>query len=343
MKTDVLIVGAGFAGASTAFHLSRCFKGSILIIDQETLPGYHASGRNASLLLQSVENPELREILAASRENYEAHSQRIGFSPCGSILLGSEAVLERQRSPERIPSSYLKPEEVYRRCPLLKGHSFAAALWTPSDGVIDISALLQFYLQEATSKGVELLLDCRLEAVLPDDTVRVETSRGLIESRTVVNAAGAWADQVGRQVRGAPQPMKPYKRHLFVLDEVGPVDSDWPFIWSLAENFYFRPESGGILFSICDEQICNSLEPTVEPEMWENLAEFIHQQLPQLEDAVQRKVWSCFRMKTSSGLFHIGWDAVRPELFHVAGLGGHGMGSSWEVGRLAAQALLERL
>ena len=337
MKTDVLIVGAGFAGTSTAFHLSQHFSGSILLIEKEECPGFHASGRNASLVLQSTANREIRQVVAASRSAYDELSKEVGFEPHGSLLLGRKDQLEDIREPDLITSEYRDPQEIYRQVPQLKGHEFEAALWTPSDGVMDISLLLQFYLAGARSRGARLWLNCELLNIRGEGPYRLETSRGTIEANYLVNAAGAWAQQVARMAGALPVPLSPFKRHLFVLDEVSSLSPSQPFVWSLAQNFYFRPESGGLLISICDEEETTGLEPTVSPDISQALAELVWLELPTLREATQREVWSCFRTKAPDDSFVIGWDSAAENFFWVAGLGGHGVGSSWELGRLAAE------
>ena len=157
-QTDVLIIGGGFAGASTAFHLSQASRASILLLDREVVPGAHASGRNASLVLQSVEDAAIRSVVAESRRYYEEHASQLGFRSCGSLLLGAREQLESTRDPA-IPSTLLSPEEARRRVPALDGHDFDAALETPGDGVMDIWALLQHYLAGARARGAKLQCD----------------------------------------------------------------------------------------------------------------------------------------------------------------------------------------
>jgi len=357
---DVLIVGAGFAGAATAYHLSRRFGGSIVVVEQEKTPGAHASGRNASMLRQSETDPAIRAAAVASRAAYERLGDRVGYEPVGSLLLGSATTLAGVREPELVASRLVAPEEAVRRVPLLDsgglpGRGFEAALETPGDGVMDTWALLTYYLDEARARGVELLTDCEVLEISGGPPFRVRTSRGEIFARTLVDAAGGWAEEVARRAGVEPPPLVPFKRHLFVLDlpegsdgsgrtgGASRIDPSWPFVWDLDRGFYFRPESGGLLFSVCDEQRGSSrsrLEETVTPGIDELLAERIFRCLPRLRDAVVRRVWSCFRTKAPDGRFAIGPDPEAERWFWVAGLGGHGMGCSWEIGRLAAEALL---
>ncbi len=338
-KVDVLIVGAGFAGAATAYHLSRSGAGSIAIVEREKTPGAHASGRNASLLLQSVADPDLRRATAASRAAYLDHRAAIGFQELGSVLLGTHRQIEEVREVDLVPSRRLTAEEVTRLVPPLAGHCFEAALLTPGDGVIDTWALLNLYLDGARSRGVELSTDCEVLGVTGGPPFAVRTSQGSFEAAVLVNAAGAWASRIAEMAGVEAAPLVPKKRHLFVLDGVGPVDPAWPFAWDLDREFYFRPESGGVLFSICDEETgTGSLEPTVSPAISEALAQRVLAHLPAFEAARIRRVWSCFRTFAEDERFTIGWDPVQEGFFWAAGLGGHGMGCSWEAGRLAAVA-----
>jgi len=340
VKTDILIVGAGFAGASTAFHLSQGLSDSILVIEKEEIPGFHASGRNASLILQSTQNPHIRQVVAASRTAYEKHAVEVGFKQNGSLLIGQRTVLEETRQPDLIASEYRDPKEITREIPVLQGHNFEAALWTPSDGIMDISSLLQFYIQGSRDRKVDFRFDCQLLDVTGTGPFQVKTSQGTIEADYLVDAAGAWISKVAHMTEAAPLELSSLKRHLFVLDDIPEVAPSQPFVWNLSESFYFRPESGGLLFSICDEEKSTSLEPTVSPDISQSLAEFVWLQLPALREVTQREVWSCFRTKASDNSFVIGWDTREDHLFWVGGLGGHGMGGSWEIGRLAAERFI---
>jgi D-arginine dehydrogenase len=338
----VLIIGCGFAGAATAFHLSQVFPGSILMIDRERVPGMHASGRNACLVRQSEADAAIRNAVASSQQQYLEHREAVGFQQCGSLLLGKTQDLELLREPDRINSCLHPPETVRQRITLLEGHRFDAALETPGDGVVDIWALLQHYIQGARARGVEVRLNREVQRISGDGPYRVETNREPLEASYLINAAGAWAGQVATMARATPLPLVSWKRHLFALEKIEGIQKDWPFVWSLDPEFYFRPESQGLLLSICDQERATVLEATVSPGVSERAAELVWQQLPALRAAVERDVWSCFRTKAPDGRFVIGWDPAQAHFFWVAALGGHGVGSSWEVGRRAAACFCNR-
>ncbi|MEE2823079.1 MAG: FAD-dependent oxidoreductase [Acidobacteriota bacterium] len=340
MNADILIVGAGFAGTSTAFHLSQNLSESILVIEKEKIPGVHASGRNASLVLQSIAHPHIRKAMAESRNAYEKHAASIGFEQHGSLLIGPKTLLEETRQPKLIPSEYQDPREVIHQIPILKGHHFETALWTPSDGVMDISSLLQFYIQGALDRNVRFQFDCQLLDIVGTGPYQIKTSQGTIVVGDIINAAGAWISEVAQIADGTALTLSALKRHLFILDNIPNLDNRQPFVWSLSENFYCRPESGGLLFSICDEEKTTSLEPTVNSDISKDMAELILNHIPALHEAVQREVWSCFRTKTPDNSFVIGWDPRCDHLFWVGGFGGHGMGASWEIGRIAAELFI---
>lgn len=117
------------------------------------------------------------------------------------------------------------------------------------------------------------------------------------------------------------------------------MEPSWPFAWSLKRGFYLRPDGESLLFCACDEEGGQSLVESVTPGIEARAADLILAELPELRRSTVRKVWSCFRTKTPDDRFVIGPDPLAEGVFWVAGLGGHGVGCSWEVGRLAASLI----
>ena len=342
MKVDVAIIGAGLAGASTAFHLSQSFKGSILILERESAPALHASGRNAGLVLQSVADPEIRRLAAAGVIAYSRQAEEIGFRQTGSLLLGSRPLLELLTEPELVSAEWAEPAAVREQIPLLAGHEFEAALRTPGDGVVDVLRLIDFYLGAAQANGVEIAYRQEVRSISAGRSFRIQTPSETIEASRLVNAAGAWASGIGVMCGAHSVELQSFKRHLFVLETNQSINRDMPFVWNVEGNFYFRPENGDLLFSLCDEEpAAGELLPTVDAELRGVLAELIFRELPALGNAVQKRAWSCFRTRDAQEKPLLNWDASVKGFLWVAGLGGHGVATSWEIGRRAAALVLE--
>ncbi len=339
LKTDVLIVGAGFAGASTAFHLSELFSGSIVVIETEDQPGLHASGLNASMVIQGTQSDSIRQLFAASRSFYQQHTRASGFNQTGSLLLGSPTVLEELQAPDLFDSEIRPPAEVRHQVPLLEGHSFHAALWTPSDGVMNIRRLLHHYIDTASRRGVTFRYNMGVEQIRSGGSFEVSTSGGLIKAGRVVNAAGAWSGRVAQAAGATQMPLRAFRRHLFVLQSQVEIDPDAPPVWNLEKDFYFRPRSDGILFCVCDAELDEGLEASFDPEVQQYMAEVLWKELPALKDAERKQAWCCLRTFAPDGLPLIGSDPSLPGFYWVSGLAGFGMSASWEIGRLAAGSI----
>jgi D-arginine dehydrogenase len=208
--------------------------------------------------------------------------------------------------------------------------------------VVDIHNLLQGYLNSAVAGGAEVRYAsrvCRI-AVRGEAVRAVQTEDDEFEADVLVNAAGAWAGEIARLAQAADIPLTPFRRHLFVTQELSWVKTSWPIVWDLAHDIYFRPESGGLLLSPCDETPHPPGCTVTDPAALEMLAEKVTHCFPQLSNLPIRRSWSGLRTMAPDHRFVIGWDPVRKGFFWVAGLGGHGVTVSSSVGRLAAQSIL---
>lgn len=307
MRRRVVIVGAGLAGAATAWHLARRGLEDVVLLEQEQTPGRHASGRNASLVREYVADPAWSDLTQAGAA-FLRTAGLASFARNGSLLIG------------------LGDTPVERFVPSATGR----ALHSPGDGIVDVAGLLHAYL-----RGRDVRTSVRYEGHHPSGRgIRVETSAGPLEADVVVNAAGAWAGSIGGL------PLVPLGRHLFVSTEDPAIDPRWPFVWDVREGLYFRPESGGWLLSACDETPGTPGDYTVDEEVGLLVAERVARLQPGLGDLRLQHEWLGYRTFAPDRRPVIGFDARDPHLFHVAGLGGHGVTTSWPVGRIAADLLL---
>ena len=351
ISADYVIIGAGFAGAATAYHVARRGAGDVILLEQEAIPGFHSSGRNAAMIRQCVPEPALFNLTragAAFLRNLPADwPEPVHFKQNGSLLLASgdgwnklqkDAGLGRSLGVE---VELWTPSQARRHVAALEDAHFDGALWCATDGVIDIHGLLLGYLKYAGARGVQVYYGADVCAIsrTADGAFQVRTKNQIITARTIVNAAGAWANAVAEMAGAMALPLRPYRRHLFTSPPLAWVDSRWPFVWDVTHDIYFRPEGEGLLLCACDQQELPPGDPPPDPLIRELLAEKIQRHMPGLESVSIHRYWAGFRTITSDGRFVIGWDPRTDGFFWVAGLGGHGVTTSSAVGALAAELM----
>jgi glycine/D-amino acid oxidase-like deaminating enzyme len=348
-----VIIGAGFAGAATAYHLARRGAKEILILEQEVMAGVHSSGRNAAMVRQVVSDPAMmaltRDGAAFLRSLPTDWPVPTDFRQNGSLLLGSgegwkklssDAAVAQQTGIEVECWSAERAKDVV---PVLKDSNFDGGVWCPSDGVVDIHALLSGFLKSAISAGAEIRYNCTLRGIEVKDrsVTGVSTDSEVIRTETVINAAGAWAESIGKLAGTTDVPLRPCRRHLFVSAPLPWVDRRWPFVWDLTHNLYFRPEAGGLLLCPCDQDEMAPGIPPTDGSIAELLAEKVTRFLPAMTGIAIKRNWAGLRTLTADGRFVIGWDPRVKGFFWVAGLGGHGVTASSSIGALAAGLILE--
>src|SRR5262245_22812813 len=348
---DYVIIGAGFAGAATAYHLSRRGAANILLLEQESIPGFHSSGRNAAMMRQCVPDPDLatltRDGAVFLRNLPDDWPEPVQFKQKGSLLLGSGAGWEKLKKDaatgRRLGIDVVEwtPQQAKQHVSVLKNAEFEGAIWCGSDGIIDIHALLSGYLKSAISKGARVRYGSPVRSVLAiNGEFEIRAGDETIRAHVVVNGGGAWANVIGKMAGAREMPLRPCRRHLFVSPPTDWVDSSWPFVWDVTHDIYFRPEGEGLLLCACDQQELSPGDPPVDESVKELLAEKIDRFMPSLSQISINKCWAGFRTLTPDGRFVIGWDGKVKNFFWVAGLGGHGMTTSAAVGELAADLLL---
>jgi len=348
--TQVVVVGAGFAGAATAAALGRLGLGPGLILEREPIPGAHSSGRNAALAPQVEDDPVITALaVAGARRLREATgSPDPMLRETGALYLGDDreaAFLEGQvptLADLGVPAHLLTPWQARVRFPFLGGLRFEAALLSRTDGVIDIHGLLLRYLAEARGSGFSLATQCDVHGLSVENgrVTGVSTSRGDVRAEIVVDAGGAWAGRLGREAR--PLPLRPMRRHLFVSGPAPGVPADIPWVWDLAAAYYFRREGPGLLLSPCDATEHPPGLPGTDPDAEALLAEKLARRAPGLGDLEIRRSWACLRTFAPDKRPVIGWDPAVRGLFHVSGLGGFGASTSQAVGEIAAALIAVR-
>lgn len=352
-SAEVVIVGGGFAGAATAYQLARAGVSDVLVVEREVTCGFHASGRNAALGRQLTEDDEVTALTvrgaAFLRSPPSGFEHEPLLSATGSILLcDRDEDVEAMRARARhwdLPHQPVTLAELIRLWPRLEGVPAAGGVAFPTDGVISVHELLQAYLAAARAGGVRVAVRCEVLGFRDDgDRVIVETARGEVSARCVVNAAGAWVAGIGDSAGAAPQRFAPIRRHLMVTEAIDPLDREAPFVWHVgASEFYVRPEGTGYLLSACDETEVAPCDARPDASVLPALAETIGRVAPALAELGIARSWACLRTFSPDRRPVVGWDAKVPWLFWVAGLGGHGATASAAIGERAAASIMIRL
>ncbi len=351
MKSErIIIIGAGMAGASTAYFLTRKGERNIVLLEKEKIAGTQSTGRNAAILRTMIPNPLLNQIACKSAEFYlnppEGFSSELLVDKVGVYLVASE-----QHAPtlkgwcDDNPNTGIEQiaaSRVYEQIPIL-APGLKVAAYKRNDGILDVHAILQAFIRGACHSGTELCLGREFkQLVIRNGRIAgVETSDGFMEASKVVVANGGWASIAGT-FNGNSLPFEPYRRHLLVTAPIPQVSPRWPVIWIVGEEFYFRPESGGLLMSGCDAtKVTPEQGDVTDPTELERIAAKAFRWLPSLADVGVARAWAGMRTFVPDDLFVIGADPRLQGFYWVAGLGGHGITCAPVVGTLAADWIVD--
>jgi D-arginine dehydrogenase len=353
LDVEVVIVGAGIAGASLAYFLAEAGQRSVLLIEREAQPARHASGRSAEALVEvELGDPTWQPLLAESARFFRspppAVARRSLVIPTGIVNLVDEserAVLEAALPGLResgIAIELLAPAETLARLPFISEREFAGALLLPHSGRLAVGALMSGYLGAARARGAELWLDT---AVLAVETAGgrvsgVETSRGRVGCRLLVCAAGAWAGALGRMAAATPVELAPLRRTVVSFDPPpGFVTEGLPLLSYDARGVYLATEGHGLIASPMDEDPVPPCDATADPAQIELALERLGRLAAPL---VPRRITAAragLRTFAPDRRLVIGEDPARPGFFWLAGQGGTGIETSPAVGRFAAALL----
>jgi D-arginine dehydrogenase len=343
---DVAIVGAGIAGASLAYRLAG--RRSVVLLEREAQPGYHATGRSAAMFMESYGPPCVRALTRASRAFYERPPTGFAagplLSPRGVLYLathGQEALLQTlhdELEAGGTPIDTLSADDALARVPCLKRELVHGALFERDAQDIDVNALHQGFLRGARAQGAELRVGAELsDAARERDAWTLRLADGdSFRARHVVDAAGAWADEVASLCGAAPVGVVPHRRSAFTFKPPEGVDaSPWPAVVGVDESYYFKPDAGQLLGSPANA------DPTpphdVVPEELD-IALGIHQIEAVTTFSIRRptSTWAGLRSFVRDGEMVIGWDGAREGFFWLAAQGGYGIQSAAGASELAA-------
>jgi D-arginine dehydrogenase len=336
---DAIVIGAGIAGATAAAHLAPSRR--VALLEAEDSAGYHTTGRSAAIWILNYGPPDVRALSGASRVFFEAPPE--GFPPLAraraivNIAPPEQAAKLAAMLAGGIGMEAISVAEVAAMVPPLRP-GFAAAATIERDAFdIDVAALHQGFLRVAQSLGGTLALRSRAGRIWRADGLwHAETSTGdVFAAPILVNAAGAWGDEVATLAEVAPIGLQPKRRTALIIDP-GPYDcADWPLLGDAADSWYLRPEARRkLMLSPADET--DSPACDARPEEID-IAIAIDRMQQALDIPVNRveHSWAGLRTFTPDGSLAIG-EGGAPGFYWMCGQGGYGMQTAPAAGALLA-------
>ena len=348
---DIIIIGAGMAGASVAAEVSGGAR--VLLLEREEQPGYHSTGRSAAAFIPSYgyDNPSLRALTNCSLDFLmdppEIFQTKALLHRRGLLSLcppGETAAVEQELAhlQEGIPNIVrVDHDDIKRHLPIAKDDYAVAGWYEPDVFDMDVHALHEGYLRTLRQQGGRLVNKVDITALeRRAGAWCVETPEASYSAPLLVNAAGAWADEVAGLAGIDGIGLMPLRRTAVLLDPPAGCDvSGWPLVMASDGSFYLKPDAGLILASPADEhpsQACDA-----QPEELD-IAYAVHfaQEALQLEVRSVKHSWAGLRNFVADRTPVIGFAPNSEGFFWLAGQGGHGIQTAPAAARLAASLLL---
>lgn len=347
MIYDYLIIGGGVAGAAAAFELVQF--GSTILVEAETTPGYHSTGRSAALYTRYYGGDTVRRINQVS-ESFFTHPppdfcDRPLLTPRGSLTIaapGGEAGLEEilQYSQPGAEIESVTGARAIELAPLLRPERVAAAAFERGVMDIDVSALHQGYLRDFSKNDGVVICGNRVDRLIhANGHWQVHARDKLIEARVIVNAAGAWAGQIGEMAGAARIGLVPKRRTGIIVDAPSGMSiGAMPAIDFLGSDAYLKPDAGRLMASPGDQ---TPVEPQdVQPDEMD-MAVLVDWLERETFISVKRIAhsWAGLRSFVADEAPVVGFDALVPGFFWLAGQGGFGIMMAPALGRATAELI----
>lgn len=339
MRTaDVIVIGGGIAGASAAAEIAAA-GAQVVLLEMESQPGYHATGRSAAMYEPCEGVALVRALTHASHGFFSSPPDGFAdvplLSPRGVLMLGYEG--DERLIADAKRNGFAEADAAFARSklPLVKLDGAIAILWDEQAQDIDVDALHAGRLRALRRAKGDVVTDAAVRCGARAGNIwRIEAGASTFEAPTIVVAAGAWSDQVAASCGVAPVGLQPKRRSAAIL--AGPAGvADWPEISPVDVSFYAKPTGGKLMLSPADE------DPVEPHDAWADdlrlaeaaaaLEEMVDMQVQRLE-----RTWGGLRTFAPDGLPVVGFDPVADGFFWLAGQGGYGIQTSPALSRLAA-------
>lgn len=338
MIQDFLIVGGGIAGVSAAARLSHL--GRVTLLEAETHLAHHASGRSAALYEPFYGLPPIVAFSHASGD-YLRHANGGVLSPRGMMIVaGADERAQFEADIRVMDLAEISFAEAQRHMQILNPDTVRYAGWADHAWDIDTDLLIQNFQREARGNGATLITGARVTRLARTEAGwTAETAAGVFEGRILINAAGAWVDEVARMAGVASPGFTPMRRSMARIPAPGGHDvSRWPMVFGVGETWYSKPDAGALIVSPAEEH------PMDPHDAWADdmvLAEGLARYEERVTEPVTRLLtsWAGLRTFSPDRVPVIGFAPGRGDYLWLAGQGGYGFQSAPAISAFVADLI----
>lgn len=347
---EIAVVGGGIAGASFAYRMAK--HRSLVILERELHVGYHSTGRSAAEFSRQFQTPSTGLLADGSYEFLS--NPPPGFAAVTLLVPRGNLVIAQSERKNLLNSAFrevlvtspkarmLHPDDALAMVPFLRPGYTAAAFYDPANWDMDVESLLQGYLRQARHDGAEIRTNSPVTAISRDGGgFRLTTPIGEIRANIIVNAAGAWADELAQMAGLKPLGIVPHRRTAITVDVPALYDlSTMPGVAEVAEDYYFKPESGRLMVSPADATPSDPCDAQPEDLDVAYAAHFLEQSTILPVRTIAHK-WAGLRSFAPDKRQVVGFDPRDPAFFWLAGQGGSGILTSPALSAWAAGVFLD--
>jgi sarcosine oxidase subunit beta len=349
---DIVIIGGGVMGASTAYHLARRGAKNIVLLEKESHFGTGATGRCAGGVRYQFSTEINIKLSMASLPMIEMFKEEIGqdvdYKQCGYLLVATnEAEVNKFKHNVQlqnklgVPTQLLSGDEVRSRLPLMNFNDALAGTFNQKDGTVDPNSVVMGYINAAQKMGVIAVSDVEVLGITVSsgNVEEVQTSLGAVKTRTVLNVAGPWSSQIG-QMAGVEIPVTPLRRQMFTTNPLKEVPEDFPFVIDFAKSLYFHREGEGLLIGMSNQHEKSGYNQNVDEDFELVNLEAAIERMPLVEKASRAAHWAGLYEVTPDAHPIYGTTDVKGFLL-CTGFSGHGFMHGPISGKLMSEFILD--
>lgn len=353
---DVVIIGSGIVGSSVAYHLAQQGCTNVLVLEREAHQGKGSTGKSMGGVRAQFATPVNIQMSKYSIDFFSKFDEVVGhpadYRAHGYLFCATndkhiaylKANMERQQALGVTNVEWIGPQDIAKIVPQLRVDDILGGTFCPTDGFVDPHSVMMGFMLNAREKGVRLWLDTTVTGIDVENNqvAGVETSRGLISTHAVVNAAGAWAAQIA-EMAGAELPVEPLRRQLVPTEPFDQLPQRFPMVIDMSTGFHFRREGKGILLAWNDPKETPGFKTEFDSTFVEKILTRAASRVPVLAEAGvnPRRAWAGLYEMTPDHHAIIGPAPNVEGLYFVNGFSGHGVMHSPASGRVTADLVLQ--